>query len=793
MRTTLDDLQLGLTTFGEICAARDREWRESLRAFNFPQGVKTDGKYQVTVKAAEGDSPAEILVHGPIGRSFWSADGITGKDFTDELNKIPVGTKVTVGVNSQGGAVGEGLAIYNAIQRRSADVTVRIDGYALSIASFFPLAAGKVISPESALWMIHNVWSWMDGTSGNAEDMRKLADLAQKAADMLEKHDDVLVAEYVRRTKKSEKEIRQAMEDETWLTGAEAVEWGLADETSDNDAALDALDFSGMEAKAFKKIPSNCRALILAAAKGPETKLPVAAPAKSPVPTGPGNNTTENKMNKKAIVALLKKHGIEASETETEEQLQAKLDKIPTPAASNVIPLTKADIDAAVEKAAKASERKSDAKEALAKLVSEKRISQAQADKALPAILAETGELKDSPLLATLRENPVAQDPAEPIKTSPELSADASPHDTLLAIARFDDSMKAWQKGQGNVSMKQLRNDSLARAHFIEKHAAKILPVLNTNTIPAGLQRSVILQTVIRDFPRRTIPLMLFSTKFENVPLEGTNKVEVLFYDLDTAASKSFKHSDGYVTGDTTTAVREIQVGKRADADAADDTKTYDRKYIGISLSSEEMARQPYLKTLELVSQKADKLLSDIVAHILGAVTAANFGDPAKTESADAFDSDDIADIKLACKLWPRDGRGLLLDSAYDVALLKDPAFKAAYAAASDLAIKEGRLFPRVMGFDYSEWPTIPENGEKLVGLAVFKSALLVAFAPVPPIEEVRNAGTTYQIVTEPTTGAVLEYRTFGDGQMDTGSHIIESSYGFAKGNGNACKRVTRP
>lgn len=754
----------------------------------------TAKQYRVSVKAAEGDADAEILIHGPIGRSFWSEGGITGKDFTDALNQFPVGTKVTVGINSQGGAVGEGLAIYNAIKRRAADITCRIDGYAISIASVIPLAAGKVISPESAIWMIHNAWSWMEGGQGNAEDMRKLAELAGKAAEMLDKHDDVLVAAYVARSGKKDEEIRNAMAEETWLTGSEAVEWGLADEVSDDAADLEALDFSGMEAKAFKKIPLNCRAMILAASKTPNSALPPQGKAQTK------NQTEENSMNRAQRIALLNSWGVmvkdEASVTD------ARLDELiamgrtaavaafagtPAPAASNVVHLTKADVDNAVATAVQAAEKRAEVKATLATLVTERRITQAQADKWLPTAL------KDDSVLAALKENPVMPEAAAPVSHESEISVDASPKEILANVASFDRSMRAWQDGKGSITMEQLKQDSIARAHFIEKHAAKILPVLNTNTVPAGLQRSVILQTVVKDFPRRIAPLLLFATKFENVPLEGTNKVEVPYYDLDSVATKSFKFTDGYVTGDTVTAVREIQVGKRADADVLDDTKTYDRKYIGMGFTSEEMARQPYLKTLELAQQKADNLLQAITTHILSGVTAAAFGAAAKTEDADTFDSDDVIDVKLACKLWPREGRGLLLDSAYDANLLKDPAFKAAYAAASDLAIKEGRLFPRVMGFDYSEWPTIPENAEKLVGFAVFKSALLVAFAAVPPAEEVRRAGTTYQIVTDPTTGIVLEYRTFGDGQMDSASHIIESSYGFAKGNGNALKRICRP
>lgn len=758
----------------------------------------TAKKYGVVVKAAEGDVEAEILVHGPIGRSFWSEDGITGKDFTDALNQFPIGQKVTVGINSQGGSVGEGLAIYNAILRRAADITCRIDGYAISIASVIPLAASKVISPESSIWMIHNAWSWFEGGQGNAEDMRKIAELANKSAAMLDKHDDVLVGAYVtsstaRSKNKSENEFTKAMAEETWLTGAEAVEWGLADEASETTADLDALDFSGMDAKAFKKIPLNFRSRILASGKTPISALP---------PQGKAQHKTQTEdpnMNRAQRIALLNGWGVmvkdEASVTDARLEELIAMGKTAAiaafagttaPAVSNVVHLTVADVDRAVSTAVQAAEKRAEVKSTLAQLVTERRITQAQADKWLPTAL------KDETVLAALKENPVMPEAAKEVGMESEISVDASPKETVLAIARFDKPMESFQRGN-SVSMGELAKASMERAQFIEKNAKKMHPALAANTIPAGLQRSVILQTIVKDFARKVIPVTLFATKFENVPLEGTNKVEVPYYDLDASASTSFNSDTGYAAGNTVTAVREIQVGKRAVADVADATKQYDRKYQGLSFTSEEMARQPWLKKVELATLKAEKLASDIVAHILSIVTAAKFGAAVKTEDADTFDSDDVIDIKLACKLWPDNGRVLLLDSAYDANLLKDPAFKAAYAAASDRAVKEGKLFPRVFGFDYSEYPTIPENGENLVGFAAFKSAIGVAFAPVPPIEEVRAAGTTYQIYTDPTSGAVLEYRTFGDNQMDTGSHFIESSYGFERLLAGALKRVCRP
>jgi hypothetical protein len=95
------------------------------------------------------------------------------------------------------------------------------------------------------------------------------------------------------------------------------------------------------------------------------------------------------------------------------------------------------------------------------------------------------------------------------------------------------------------------------------------------------------------------------------------------------------------------------------------------------------------------------------------------------------------------------------------------------------------------MGFDFYEIPTLPDNGENLVGFAVSPSAIFVATAPITPVEEVRNAGTSYFMAVDPASGVALSYRAFGNSQLDNAVHIIECSYGYALGNANALKRIT--
>ena len=203
--------------------------------------------------------------------------------------------------------------------------------------------------------------------------------------------------------------------------------------------------------------------------------------------------------------------------------------------------------------------------------------------------------------------------------------------------------------------------------------------------------------------------------------------------------------------------MREIEVGSGASNNQGG------RLFQGLRFTSEELARQPALRIASLFELKVGRLASDVVAHVLSIVTQANFGDPVVAKAADVFDSNDLATLKLACKLWPEEGRGLLLDSEYDVALLRDSAFKSVMESGSDSAIRQGKLFPRVMGFNYLENPNIPDNSEGLKGFAVFPSAILVAFAPVPPSQEVRNAGTRYRAFVDPESGVVLEFRGFGN------------------------------
>lgn len=122
-------------------------------------------------------------------------------------------------INSQGGDVFEGLAIYNLLSQHKAKVNVTIDGLAASAASFIAMAGDRISMAESAMFMIHNAWGL---AVGNSDDMMEIANL-------LDKIDGMIARIYAARTKLKQSRLRDMMDAETWMTGQEAKDQGFVD------------------------------------------------------------------------------------------------------------------------------------------------------------------------------------------------------------------------------------------------------------------------------------------------------------------------------------------------------------------------------------------------------------------------------------------------------------------------------------------------------------------------------------------------------------------------------------
>jgi ATP-dependent Clp endopeptidase proteolytic subunit ClpP len=157
---------------------------------------------------------AEIVIYDEIG-----AFGIPAKVFLDELKALGPIAHLTVRINSPGGSVFDGVAIYNALKRHEAAITVWIDGIAASIASMIAMAGDEVVMPENAMLVLHDPSGLVAGT---ASDMRAVAEA-------LDRMKAGMVAAYRDKSGRDDAEIEALMAAETWLSAKEAVALGLAD------------------------------------------------------------------------------------------------------------------------------------------------------------------------------------------------------------------------------------------------------------------------------------------------------------------------------------------------------------------------------------------------------------------------------------------------------------------------------------------------------------------------------------------------------------------------------------
>lgn len=202
------------------------------------------------IKAKADETTAEISIFDEIG--VW---GVTAQQFIADLKKLGDVKNVVLTVNSPGGNVFDGLAMYNALagmRNKGVKITAKIMGIAASAASFVVMAANEIEMPENAMMMVH----YASGLAyGNAEDMLDMADT-------LKKIDSSIVGIYTARTGKKEDEVRTLLEAETYMRAAEAKEKGFADRVTPNVKATASFEID--------RLPSDVQALFKAGLQAPQ-------------------------------------------------------------------------------------------------------------------------------------------------------------------------------------------------------------------------------------------------------------------------------------------------------------------------------------------------------------------------------------------------------------------------------------------------------------------------------------------------------------------------------------------
>ena|SRR6202521_4123215 len=167
----------------------------------------------LAVVSATQDAPAEILLYDEIG--YW---GTSASDFAQALSQAGDGP-LTLRINSPGGDVFDGYAIYNMLRARTAPVSVVVDGVAASAASFIAMAGKTLSMGEPSMLMIHNCWGLCIGDRNDMLDM----------AATQEKIDGQIAAIYAAKAGKPAADMAAAMDTETWYTATEAKDAGLCD------------------------------------------------------------------------------------------------------------------------------------------------------------------------------------------------------------------------------------------------------------------------------------------------------------------------------------------------------------------------------------------------------------------------------------------------------------------------------------------------------------------------------------------------------------------------------------
>ncbi|CAM9227403.1 MULTISPECIES: head maturation protease, ClpP-related [Acinetobacter] len=184
-------------------------------------------RWNPAIKASD-ENENTIGIYDPIGYDYWDDSGVTAKRISAALRSLD-GADVVVNINSPGGDVFEGLAIYNLLREYKGHVTVRVLGVAASAASFIAMAADEIQIARAGFFMIHNAWT---GLWGNRNDLRE-------TADFLEQIDDTIADIYHVRSGLSMDELKADMDKERWINGRDAIDSGFADAFLPSDVVVE--------------------------------------------------------------------------------------------------------------------------------------------------------------------------------------------------------------------------------------------------------------------------------------------------------------------------------------------------------------------------------------------------------------------------------------------------------------------------------------------------------------------------------------------------------------------------
>ena len=256
-------------------------------------------KAAAPVAQGEAPKPAEVLIYGNIG-DRWNEDGVVASELVRDLSALQADT-INLRINSYGGSVPDGLAIYNALRRHKATVNVFVDGVAISCASYIAMAGDTITMAKNSQMMIHAPWTF---AYGNSNDMREQADI-------LDRYAKAMASAYADKSGKTYEDALALLTDrkDHWFLADEAKAEGFADEVGEEVAVAASLassfDLSRFKAAAPTAAcaPQQVPQPTAAAVTTKEASMPAPVPAAGQPAATPFARTKDDNAQ---VIAMFK-------------------------------------------------------------------------------------------------------------------------------------------------------------------------------------------------------------------------------------------------------------------------------------------------------------------------------------------------------------------------------------------------------------------------------------------------------------------------------------------------------
>jgi ATP-dependent protease ClpP protease subunit len=690
-----------------------------------------------SVKNDVSKKETEVFIYKTIGNTgYWDDDVVSAETFNKAISEIPQENNIVLRINSPGGNVYAGLAIYNYLLAYKDRTICVIDGMCGSIATIVACASGKVIMNLGSIYAIHKPWSYV---SGNADDLRK-------SAEDLDKIFESIVDIYEVKTKLKREEIKDLMTKTTLFSDKEAQEKGFVDEiskaktTNEFDLGCFKNNFTGLPVKQ-KDLDNTITS------KG-INKMPniTITPAETPNPV---NNNSTDTVNNSIVLSPEEYQALLASKTIADQVKQKE-----------------------------AEAKKVEITNMASSLVNGGIIS----NTLLNQIIANAAESETH--LNMLRDmyanfSGKAQKQNAPVPT-PGLEV-LNPNKA--------NSIPELLKARNNMI---LENDykGFNRLLADNKDYLREQIIRNEITVAPELKRDYIMKNrVVEDFGKKLVKLNdIFTCIFKSVPLEGTSIARIPYYPNDNQAVKDFHYrgtnggvdegyqwDGGYNAG---------EVNVELDCD----------KYVDLRYTDRALAELPFINMEKILSKKAANLAYQCWVWLLQKITATSYQNVYPEGGAGIslakWNYDALVNLKtqLDNAGFPEEGRTLIMNANYGNELLKGRVLQSSSTVGALLLTKAD--IKELCNFDLLTVPGLTDNNEKLVGFVSVSESLYVINQPVKPDDIIP---LQYQVYTDEATGLSLEWTRSGDAKMKEVNIALEVHMGAKVGNAKALTRITKP